>query len=80
MSGVSHSNCRTCAHALGQATRLTLKPLDEADLKRLIEQVAGEHESHSGNAAPADYLLSRHRPQSCTNCKTDRDVGTQGVE
>jgi len=43
---------------LGQATRLTLKPLDEADLKRLIEQVAGEHEVILGRGA-ADYLLSR---------------------
>lgn len=43
---------------LGQATRLTLKPLDDVDLRRLIEQLAREYEVVLGRGA-ADYLLSR---------------------
>jgi len=43
---------------LGQATRLTLKPLDDAQLRRLIEQLAREYEVVLGRGA-ADYLLSR---------------------
>ncbi|MEN1727838.1 MAG: AAA family ATPase [Pseudomonadota bacterium] len=43
---------------LGQATRLTLKRLDETDLRLLIEQLAEEYEVVLGRGA-ADYLLSR---------------------
>ncbi len=43
---------------LGQATRLTLKPLDDAELRRLVEVLAQEHEVVLGRGA-ADYLLSR---------------------
>lgn len=43
---------------LGQATRLTLKPLEDAQLRRLIEQLAQEYEVVLGRGA-ADYLLSR---------------------
>jgi DnaA family protein len=43
---------------LGQATRLTLKPLDDTDLRRLVEQLAREYEVILGRGA-ADYLLSR---------------------
>jgi len=43
---------------LGQATRLTLKPLDDDGLRRLVEQLAREYEVVLGRGA-ADYLLSR---------------------
>jgi DnaA family protein len=43
---------------LGQATRLTLKPLDDGQLRRLIEQLTREYEVVLGRGA-ADYLLSR---------------------
>ena len=43
---------------LGQATRLTLKPLEEEDLRRLIQRLAGDHEVLLGRGA-ADYLINR---------------------
>ena len=43
---------------LGQATRLTLKPLEEDDLLVLIKRLATDHEVLLGRGA-ADYLLSR---------------------
>ncbi|AKS42825.1 HdaA/DnaA family protein [Wenzhouxiangella marina] len=43
---------------LGQATRLTLKPLEEADLAALVERLSSEHEVVLGRGA-ADYLLKR---------------------
>ncbi len=43
---------------LGQAARLTLKPLEEADLRSLISRLADEHEVVLGRGA-ADYLLTR---------------------
>lgn len=43
---------------LGQATRLTLKPLEEADLLILVKRLAADHEVLLGRGA-ADYLLSR---------------------
>ncbi len=43
---------------LAQATRLSLKPLDEPDLARLIRQLAAEHEVALGRGL-VEYLLSR---------------------
>ena len=43
---------------LGQATRLTIKPLEEPDLRQLIERLARDHEVALGRGA-ADYLISR---------------------
>lgn len=43
---------------LGQATRLTLKPLEEKDLLTLLKRLAADHEVLLGRGA-ADYLLSR---------------------
>lgn len=43
---------------LGQATRLTLKPLDEADLADLVRRLAAEHEVLLGRGV-VDYILSR---------------------
>jgi DnaA-homolog protein len=43
---------------LGQATRLTIKPLEESDLTALIKRLAADHEVLLGRGA-ADYLLSR---------------------
>jgi DnaA-homolog protein len=43
---------------LGQATRLTLKPLEESDLSRLIQRLAADHEVALGRGA-VDYLLHR---------------------
>ncbi|MFU8833285.1 MAG: HdaA/DnaA family protein [Wenzhouxiangella sp.] len=43
---------------LGQATRLTLKPLEEDDLFQLIRRLAAEHEVVLGRGA-IDYLISR---------------------
>ncbi len=43
---------------LGQATRLTLNPLEERDLAELIVRLAEEHEVPLGRGV-ADYLLSR---------------------
>lgn len=43
---------------LGQATRLTLKPLEEPDLLALLKRLAADHEVLLGRGA-ADYLLSR---------------------
>ncbi len=43
---------------LGQATRLTLKPLDESHLHQLIQRLAADHEVALGRGA-ADYLVSR---------------------
>jgi DnaA-homolog protein len=43
---------------LGQATRLTLSPLEERDLAELIARLAEEHEVPLGRGV-VDYLLSR---------------------
>lgn len=43
---------------LGQATRLTLKPLEEPDLAELVRSVAAEHEVLLGRGV-VDYILSR---------------------
>lgn len=43
---------------LGQATRLTLRPLDETDLAELIRQLAAGHEVPLGRGT-VDYILSR---------------------
>lgn len=43
---------------LGQATRLTLAPLDEKGLGNLVTQLAAEHEVLLGRGV-VDYLLSR---------------------
>jgi len=43
---------------LGQATRLTLKPLGDDDLHQLIKNLARDYEVALGQGA-ADYLLSR---------------------
>jgi DnaA-homolog protein len=50
---------------LGQATRLTLKALEEDDLLVLVKRLAADHEVVLGRGA-ADYLLSRapRRPAS----------------
>lgn len=57
-AGRDHFELPDLRSRLGQATRLTLKPLDDAQLRRLIEQLAGEYEVVLGRGA-ADYLLSR---------------------
>lgn len=43
---------------LGQATRLTLKPLEEAELGELVQGLAAEHEVLLGRGV-VDYILSR---------------------
>ncbi len=43
---------------LGQATRLTLKPLEEDDLIQLIRRLAADHEVVLGRGV-IDYLISR---------------------
>jgi len=43
---------------LGQATRLTLKPLEETELAQLIRSLAAEHEVLLGRGV-VDYVLSR---------------------
>ena len=43
---------------LGQAVRLTLKPLEEADLLALVRRLARDHEVVLGRGA-ADYLVTR---------------------
>lgn len=43
---------------LGQATRLTIKPLEETALLDLLKRLASDHEVLLGRGA-ADYLLSR---------------------
>lgn len=43
---------------LGQATRLTLKPLEERELAELVRSLAGEHEVLLGRGV-VDYILSR---------------------
>lgn len=43
---------------LGQAVRLTLKPLDDADLLSLVRHLAREHEVVLGRGA-AEYLVTR---------------------
>lgn len=43
---------------LGQATRLTLKPLEEAELAELVRTLAAEHEVVLGRGV-VDYILSR---------------------
>lgn len=43
---------------LGQATRLTLKPLDEAALGELVRRMSAEHEVVPGRGV-VDYILSR---------------------
>lgn len=43
---------------LGQAVRLTLKPLEEADLLTLVRRLGSEHEVVLGRGA-ADYLTTR---------------------
>jgi DnaA family protein len=46
------------ASRLGQAVRLTIKPLDELHLRVLLNRLSGEHEVALGRGA-ADYLISR---------------------
>lgn len=60
MSGVSRDDfyLPDLRSRLGQAARLTLKPLDDADLRDLVIRLAGEHEVVLGRGA-ADYLLTR---------------------
>ncbi len=60
MSGASRQGFKLpdLRSRLAQAARLTLKPLEEADLRRLITRLAGEHEVILGRGA-ADYLLTR---------------------
>lgn len=43
---------------LGQATRLTLKPLEEEELAELVRSLAAEHEVLLGRGV-VDYILSR---------------------
>lgn len=43
---------------LGQAVRLTLKPLEQTDLLTLVRRLGSEHEVVLGRGA-ADYLISR---------------------
>lgn len=43
---------------LGQATRLTLKPLEDSDMADLVRRLAGEHEVPLGRGV-VDYILSR---------------------
>src|SRR5699024_2516989 len=47
---------------LGQATRLTLKPLDEPELAELVRSLAAEHEVLLGRGV-VDYILS-HAPRN----------------
>jgi DnaA family protein len=47
---------------LGQATRLTIKPLEQNDLQSLVNRLAADHEVVLGRGA-ADYLIS-HTPRN----------------
>lgn len=60
MSGVGRSDFQLpdLVSRLGQAVRLTLKPLDEAGLQNLVRCLAREHEVILGRGA-ADYLVTR---------------------
>ncbi len=60
MSGVGRSGFALpdLVSRLGAAVRLTLKPLDEAELLTLIQRLAQEHEVLLGRGA-ADYLVTR---------------------
>ncbi len=60
MSGVGRSGFQLpdLVSRLGQAVRLTLKPLDDSDLLSLIRRLAREHEVVLGRGA-AEYLLTR---------------------
>lgn len=60
MSGVGRSGFQLpdLVSRLGQAVRLTLKPLEDADLLILIRRLAREHEVVLGRGA-AEYLLTR---------------------
>lgn len=60
MSGVGRSGFELpdLVSRLGQAVRLTIKPLDESDLLALVRRLAREHEVVLGRGA-ADYLLTR---------------------
>ncbi len=60
MSGVGRSafELPDLASRLGQAVRLTLKPLSEDDLRTLVQRLAAEHEVLMGRGA-VDYLVSR---------------------
>ena len=60
MSGVGRSGFQLpdLISRLGQAVRLTLKPLEDVDLLMLIRRLAREHEVVLGRGA-AEYLLTR---------------------
>ncbi len=60
MSGIGRSGFELpdLVSRLGQASRLTLKPLDDTDLRVLVNQLAREHEVVLGRGA-ADYLITR---------------------
>lgn len=60
MTGVGRSGFQLpdLVSRLGQAVRLTLKPLGEADLVALVRDLAAEYEVVLGRAA-ADYLVTR---------------------
>jgi DnaA family protein len=60
MSGAGRSGFALpdLASRLGQAVRLTIKPLDETDLRKLLGRLSAEHEVALGRGA-ADYLITR---------------------
>lgn len=60
MTGVGRSGFQLpdLVSRLGQAVRLTLKPLDETDLVALVRALAADHEVVLGRGA-VDYLVTR---------------------
>jgi len=60
MSGTGHEgfSLPDLRSRLGQATRLTLKPLEESELAELIQRLAAEQEVLLGRGV-VDYILSR---------------------
>ncbi len=60
MSGAGRSGfvLPDLASRLGQVVRLTIKPLDEVDLRSLLGRLSAEHEAALGRGA-ADYLITR---------------------
>ncbi|MGY6554012.1 MAG: HdaA/DnaA family protein [Wenzhouxiangella sp.] len=60
LSGVGRAGFQLpdLASRLGQAVRLTLKPLEDVDLAGLVQRLAREHEVVLGRGA-AEYLITR---------------------
>ncbi len=80
MSGASRADFQLpdLRSRLGQAARLTLKPLEDADLRRLVVRLADEHEVVLGRGA-ADYLLTHGARSAAAVARLIEQLSTRAL-